>query len=266
MSERISDMTPAGPLTGAEIVPVVQGGLNRRTTTGAIASGGGGLLYASPTPIVVTDADGELSILDTSVTLPATSARHGFRLTFSGLVEGVASKKGKGDSTIDSITSSGGGEYEIHTTDPNSFVDGQYVTISGTGGGADGTWPIAVIDDHTFDLVGSTYAADSSGGTAASAIGTITFTVYVDAVEAGQGEYLPIGSSTVEGFNMVVLIVTADDTDAVCSGTATGIGGAYVAPVNTTGFDWTGDQPLEVTATATYGASVAIVLGAVEIL
>lgn len=259
-------MTAAAPLDGSELVPVVQGGLNRRTTTGAIAAGGGGLLYASPTPVIVTDADGELSLLDTSVSLPAVPARRAFRLTFSGLVEGVASKKGKGDQTIDSITASGGGEYEIHTTDPNSFADFQWVTISGTGGGADGTWQIAVVDDHTFDLTGSTYAADSSGGTAVSAIGTITFSVYVEAVLAGQGEYVPVGNSTVEGFNLVVLIVTADATDAVTSGTATGIGGAYIAPVNTTGFDWTVDQALDITGMATYGATLVIALGAVEVM
>lgn len=38
MSQRISDMTAASALTGAEIFPVVQGGNNRRTTTGAVGS------------------------------------------------------------------------------------------------------------------------------------------------------------------------------------------------------------------------------------
>ena len=39
---KISAETAAGALTGSEIVPVVQGGVNKRTTTGAIAALGGG--------------------------------------------------------------------------------------------------------------------------------------------------------------------------------------------------------------------------------
>ena len=40
MDEKISVMTPASALTGAELVPLVQGGANVRTTTAALVNGG----------------------------------------------------------------------------------------------------------------------------------------------------------------------------------------------------------------------------------
>jgi len=42
MSQKISEMTDASALTGTELVPVVQGGANRKTTAAAIAALGGG--------------------------------------------------------------------------------------------------------------------------------------------------------------------------------------------------------------------------------
>lgn len=256
-------MTNASPLTGAELVPVVQSGLNRKTTVADI-QGTSGLLYGSPTTIVVSDADGELSILDVSVTLPAKNDRSAIRFTFFASLEGVASKKGKGDSTIDSITDNGSGLYRIHTTDANSFVDGQWVTITGSGGGADGTWQIALIDDHTFDLLLSTYAAGSAGGTVASTIGTVTINVYVGGILAATGQSVPAGSGGPEPTLITMIGVVDGSTDFVLGGGGTGISSGFVAPNITTGFDFTTTQPIDITATATYGASITVYVGTGE--
>lgn len=263
MSERISDMTNAGPLTGAELVPVVQSGNNRKTTVADI-QGGGGLVYGSPTTIIVTDGDGETSILDVSVTLPAKADRSALRFTFFATVAGVASKKGKGDSTIDSIVDNGSGEYQLHTTDANTFADGQWVTVSGTGGGADGTWQIAVIDDHTFDLLGSTYAPGSAGGTVVSTVGTVTINVYVDGILAATGESIPAGTGGPEPTLITLIGVVDGTTDFVMGGGGTGLSSGSVAPSVTTGFDFTTTQPLDITATATFGASITVYVGTGE--
>lgn len=58
MSTKISAMTAAGSLTGAELVPVVQGGNNRRTTAQAIADLGG-LGYLVYTALLTQTSGGD---------------------------------------------------------------------------------------------------------------------------------------------------------------------------------------------------------------
>jgi hypothetical protein len=54
---KISDLTAAGALTGAEIVPVVQGGATVRTTLADIAAANNWTLIASATPVGVASVE-----------------------------------------------------------------------------------------------------------------------------------------------------------------------------------------------------------------
>lgn len=79
MSKKISAMDPAAALDGSELIEVVQGGVNVRTTTGSIAGLGGG----SATP-------GELAGINnqtgTSYTLVLTDAGKDVRCTNAAAV------------------------------------------------------------------------------------------------------------------------------------------------------------------------------------
>jgi hypothetical protein len=65
---------------------------------------------------------------------------------------------------VSSISNNGSGLIRVQTSAVHGLQDFEYVSISGTGVNADGTWQINVIDSTRFDLILSTFVSTSSTG------------------------------------------------------------------------------------------------------
>lgn len=129
-NSKITAMTAAAALTGAEIVPVTQGGSNVRTTTQAIANlGGGGGTWGSITGTLSNQTD-----LQTALNLKANLASPTFTGTVSGITaamvgapsgSGTSSGANTGDQTITltgAVTGTGTGSFATTIAAPGTLA------------------------------------------------------------------------------------------------------------------------------------------------
>lgn len=178
---KISELTTAGALTGAELVELVQGGLNKKSTTQDIADlGGGGAVDSvnGATGVVVLDA-GDIAFTPTG-TIAATDVQ--------AAIAEVASEAGAGVSDGDKgdvVVSSSGTVWTVEAGTESAAGKLELATAAETLTGTDNTratHPAGVLATYPRGLamVAATGAVVSFAipqyyGSAAAITGNVTF-------------------------------------------------------------------------------------------
>lgn len=138
----ITQLPTAGPITGVELVPIVQNGVTVQTTTGSIASGGSGTV----TSVAVASANG----FSGSVANPTTTPNITISTSVSGMLKGSGSSLVTATANTDyqsPITLTTTGSSGAATFDGSTLNIPQY---TGGGGGSGTVTSVSVVSANGF--------------------------------------------------------------------------------------------------------------------
>lgn len=138
----ITQLPTAGPITGVELVPIVQNGVTVQTTTGSIASGGSGTV----TSVAVASANGFSGSVANPTTTPnitiSTSVSGMLKGSGSGLVTATANTDYQSPITLTTTGSSGAATFDGSTLNIPQYTGG--------GGGSGTVTSVSVVSANGF--------------------------------------------------------------------------------------------------------------------
>lgn len=184
---KISALPASGALTGAEIVPVVQSGVTKQTTTADIAAlGGGGGGSGTVTTVSVATANGFGGSVATATTTPVIT----LTTNLTGLLKGNGTAMSVAvNSDLPAMSATVGGAVPTPPNDASKFLNGQGAFTVPAGGGDMVLASVQIVTGlKTFGAAGAVsklaVAGNTSGSTildaSAVASGTLTLPAATD--------------------------------------------------------------------------------------
>ena len=229
---KISALPASGALTGAEIVPVVQSGVTKQTTTADIAAlGGGGGGSGTVTTVSVATANGFGGSVATATTTPVIT----LTTNLTGLLKGNGTAMSvAANSDLPAMTATVGGAVPTPPNDSSKFLNGQGVFAVPAGGGDMVLASVQVVTGlKTFGSAGAVsklaVAGNTSGSTildaSAVASGTLTLPAATDTL---------VGKATTDTLTNKTFDTAGTGNSFKIAGTAitanTGTGSNVLAP------------------------------------
>ncbi len=195
-NEKISAMTNAGTLTGAELVPIVQGGANVKTTTQDIANLGGGGVLA-----------GGLGISLDTITNPGTTAINN---TGTIVQPGTTGAVGAGVYIKGGDVTNPGTDAGIYVFGPQLVGGNVHITDPAGYGGSGGSFDGVGIKSGVITNMGTTLVSAATIATHGGFVGFGSANAVNIKLEAGIAQY---GTTNIQG-NIILQAAGGDGTGA----------------------------------------------------